>query len=74
MFVTLSPCFMQSGSSDGELLIKNAQLKHAGRYTCTAQTPIDNVTASAQLVVRGESRPVHSWLTCSHYDIRVRSC
>ncbi|KAM4573818.1 contactin-1a isoform 1-T3 [Odontesthes bonariensis] len=42
-----------NGSSYGELLIKNAQLKHAGRYTCTAQTPVDNVTASAHLVVRG---------------------
>ncbi|XP_068579023.1 contactin-1a-like [Cebidichthys violaceus] len=42
-----------NGSSNGELLIKNLQLKHSGRYTCTAQTPIDNVTASANLVVRG---------------------
>ncbi|CAN9498950.1 unnamed protein product [Ophioblennius macclurei] len=42
-----------NGSSEGELLIRNAQLKHAGRYTCTAQTPVDNVTASAHLVVRG---------------------
>ncbi|XP_047452127.1 contactin-1a isoform X2 [Mugil cephalus] len=42
-----------NGSSNGELRIKNAQLKHAGRYTCTAQTPVDNVTASAHLVVRG---------------------
>uniref|UniRef100_A0A8D0DES8 Contactin 1 n=1 Tax=Sander lucioperca TaxID=283035 RepID=A0A8D0DES8_SANLU len=42
-----------NGSSNGELLIKSLQLKHAGRYTCTAQTPIDNVTASAHLVVRG---------------------
>ncbi|XP_074488436.1 contactin-1a [Sebastes fasciatus] len=42
-----------NGSLNGELLIKNLQLKHAGRYTCTAQTPIDNVTASAHLVVRG---------------------
>uniref|UniRef100_A0A673B531 Contactin-1a-like n=1 Tax=Sphaeramia orbicularis TaxID=375764 RepID=A0A673B531_9TELE len=40
-------------SSNGTLLIKNAQLKHAGRYSCTAQTPVDNVTASADLVVRG---------------------
>lgn len=46
---------MQNGSSNGELLIKNAQLKHAGLYTCTAQTTVDNVTASAHLVVRGES-------------------
>uniref|UniRef100_A0AAQ5YCE9 Contactin 1 n=1 Tax=Amphiprion ocellaris TaxID=80972 RepID=A0AAQ5YCE9_AMPOC len=42
-----------NGSSNGALLIKNAQLKHAGRYTCTAQTPVDNITASAHLVVRG---------------------
>ncbi|XP_019934949.1 contactin-1a-like [Paralichthys olivaceus] len=42
-----------NGSSNGELLIKNAQLKHAGRYSCTAQTPVDNITASAHLVVRG---------------------
>ncbi|XP_008304414.1 contactin-1a-like isoform X3 [Stegastes partitus] len=44
-----------NGSSNGKLMIKNAQLKHAGRYTCTAQTPVDNITASADLVVRGES-------------------
>ncbi|KAM9854667.1 contactin-1a [Aulostomus maculatus] len=42
-----------NGSSNGELLIKNAMLKLAGRYTCTAQTTVDNVTASAHLVVRG---------------------
>uniref|UniRef100_A0A665X6Y1 Contactin-1a-like n=1 Tax=Echeneis naucrates TaxID=173247 RepID=A0A665X6Y1_ECHNA len=42
-----------NGSSNGELLIKNVQLKHAGRYNCTAQTPVDNITASAHLVVRG---------------------
>ncbi|XP_057691677.1 contactin-1a [Corythoichthys intestinalis] len=42
-----------NGSSDGELMIKNAQLKHAGIYTCTAQTTVDNVTSSASLVVRG---------------------
>lgn len=42
-----------NGSSNGALLIKNAHLKHAGRYTCTAQTPVDNITASAHLVVRG---------------------
>ncbi|XP_074533175.1 contactin-1a [Halichoeres trimaculatus] len=42
-----------NGSSNGELMIKKAQLKHAGLYTCTAQTPIDSVTASAHLVVRG---------------------
>ncbi|XP_062246520.1 contactin-1a-like [Platichthys flesus] len=42
-----------NGSSNGELLIKHTQLKHAGRYSCTAQTTVDNITASAHLVVRG---------------------
>ncbi|KAM3609067.1 uncharacterized protein V6R79_009351 [Siganus canaliculatus] len=42
-----------NGSSNVELVIKSAQLKQAGLYTCTAQTPIDNATASAHLVVRG---------------------
>ncbi|XP_010881894.1 contactin-1a isoform X2 [Esox lucius] len=46
-----------SGGSSGELLIKNAHLNHAGRYTCTAQTPVDNVTAAADLVVRGPPGP-----------------
>ncbi|XP_012697891.1 contactin-1a [Clupea harengus] len=41
------------GDSSGEMQIKSTQLKHAGHYTCTAQTPVDNVTASAELVVRG---------------------
>lgn len=42
-----------NGSSNGELLIRNVQLKHAGTYSCTAQTPVDNVTASASVLVRG---------------------
>ncbi|XP_060770609.1 contactin-1a [Neoarius graeffei] len=43
----------QAGMSSCVLLIKNTQLKHAGLYTCTAQTSVDNVTVSADLVVRG---------------------
>lgn len=60
-------CCVQNGSSDGELLIKKVQLKHAGRYTCTAQTPIDNVTVSAQLVVRGESLVTDDLLHQKHW-------
>uniref|UniRef100_A0A8C2I887 Uncharacterized protein n=1 Tax=Cyprinus carpio TaxID=7962 RepID=A0A8C2I887_CYPCA len=47
----------QTGTSSSELLISNTQLRHAGRYSCTAQTPVDNVTASAELVVRGPPGP-----------------
>uniref|UniRef100_A0A9J8AYM1 Contactin 1 n=1 Tax=Cyprinus carpio carpio TaxID=630221 RepID=A0A9J8AYM1_CYPCA len=46
-----------TGTSSSELLISNTQLRHAGRYSCTAQTPVDNVTASAELVVRGPPGP-----------------
>uniref|UniRef100_A0A670ZM19 Contactin 1 n=1 Tax=Pseudonaja textilis TaxID=8673 RepID=A0A670ZM19_PSETE len=42
---------------NGELIVKNAQLRHAGRYTCVAQTIVDNATASADLVVRGPPGP-----------------
>lgn len=38
----------------GDLLIVNAQLSHAGMYTCTAQTVVDSALASAKLVVRGK--------------------
>uniref|UniRef100_A0A8C6UKT3 Contactin 1 n=1 Tax=Neogobius melanostomus TaxID=47308 RepID=A0A8C6UKT3_9GOBI len=34
-------------------IILNVQLKHAGNYSCTAETLVDNVTASAYLLVRG---------------------
>lgn len=44
-----------AGTSSSELLISNTQLRHAGRYTCTAQTPVDDITATAELVVRGET-------------------
>ncbi|XP_052454316.1 contactin-1a [Carassius gibelio] len=47
----------QDGTSSSELLISNTQLRHAGRYSCTAQTPVDNITASAQLLVRGPPGP-----------------
>ncbi|XP_073508107.1 contactin-1 isoform X2 [Phyllobates terribilis] len=40
-----------------ELIIKNVQLRHAGRYTCTAQSIVDNSSASADLVVRGPPGP-----------------
>ncbi|XP_016333965.1 contactin-1a-like, partial [Sinocyclocheilus anshuiensis] len=47
----------QAGTSSSEMLISNTQLRHAGRYSCTAQTPVDNVTVSAELVVRGPPGP-----------------
>uniref|UniRef100_A0AAR2KTB4 Contactin 1b n=1 Tax=Pygocentrus nattereri TaxID=42514 RepID=A0AAR2KTB4_PYGNA len=41
----------------GDLLIKNIQIAHAGEYICTAQTIVDNTTASANVIVRGRPGP-----------------
>uniref|UniRef100_UPI00398F6463 contactin 1b n=1 Tax=Pristiophorus japonicus TaxID=55135 RepID=UPI00398F6463 len=41
----------------GELFFKNAQLRHTGKYTCTAQTIVDSTSASADLIVRGPPGP-----------------
>ncbi|XP_009995836.1 PREDICTED: contactin-2, partial [Chaetura pelagica] len=41
----------------GDLSISNAQLKHAGRYTCTAQTVVDSASESATLTIRGPPGP-----------------
>ncbi|XP_030076873.1 contactin-2 [Microcaecilia unicolor] len=41
----------------GDLTIIRAQLRHAGRYTCTAQTVVDSTSASATVVVRGPPGP-----------------
>ncbi|KAL4641452.1 contactin-1a-like isoform X1 [Arapaima gigas] len=56
-FDTESDHYQRNREVSGELLIKKTQLRHAGRYTCTAQTIVDNVTASADLVVRGPPGP-----------------
>ncbi|XP_054990922.1 contactin-3 isoform X3 [Sorex araneus] len=45
------------GSSSGDLLIRNAQLRHSGRYTCVVQTEVDSVSSTADLIVREPSAP-----------------
>ncbi|XP_039196610.1 contactin-1 isoform X3 [Crotalus tigris] len=64
---------------NGELIVKNAQLRHAGRYTCVAQTIVDNATASADLVVRdpsivdgnAESAKVIDLIPWMEYEFRI---
>lgn len=34
-------------------MIRNIQLKHAGKYVCTVQTSVDQLSAAADLIVRG---------------------
>uniref|UniRef100_A0A8C1ZUV9 Contactin 1b n=1 Tax=Cyprinus carpio TaxID=7962 RepID=A0A8C1ZUV9_CYPCA len=41
----------------GDLLIKNIQVRHAGHYSCTAQTIVDNATAEADVFVKGLPGP-----------------
>ncbi|XP_053560666.1 contactin-2 [Bombina bombina] len=41
----------------GDLHILRAQLRHAGKYTCTAQTVVDQASASASLLIRGPPGP-----------------
>uniref|UniRef100_A0A8C3YSX6 Contactin-3 n=1 Tax=Catagonus wagneri TaxID=51154 RepID=A0A8C3YSX6_9CETA len=45
------------GSSSGDLLIRNIQLKHSGRYVCMVQTEVDSVSSAADLIVRGSPGP-----------------
>jgi hypothetical protein len=35
-------------------MIRNVQLKHAGKYTCAVQTKVDSISIAADLVVRGK--------------------
>lgn len=50
MFIT---CFFQQSSS-GDLMIRNIQLKHSGKYVCMVQTGVDSVSSAADLIVRGK--------------------
>ncbi|KAM6984802.1 contactin 1b [Aplochiton taeniatus] len=47
---------MESEDS-GDLRIMNIQVWHEGRYTCTAQTVVDNATAQADLKIVGPPGP-----------------
>ncbi|XP_070247560.1 contactin-3 isoform X1 [Myotis yumanensis] len=45
------------GSSSGDLMIRNIQLKHGGKYVCVVQSAVDSVSSAADLVVRGSPGP-----------------
>uniref|UniRef100_A0A3P9LQE2 Contactin 4 n=1 Tax=Oryzias latipes TaxID=8090 RepID=A0A3P9LQE2_ORYLA len=44
---------MIGGGFAGDLMVRNVQLKHAGKYVCMVQTEVDTVSAAANLIVRG---------------------
>ncbi len=57
--------------SAGDIMIRNIQLRHAGKYTCAVQTKVDSISIAVDLVVRGKlqqcmfnlllPRKIHHW-------------
>uniref|UniRef100_A0A671TDE3 Contactin-4-like n=1 Tax=Sinocyclocheilus anshuiensis TaxID=1608454 RepID=A0A671TDE3_9TELE len=45
------------GTSAGDIMIRNIQLRHAGRYTCAVQTLVDSASIATDVVVRGPPDP-----------------
>ncbi|XP_053492650.1 contactin-4 [Ictalurus furcatus] len=50
--------FEKVGShSSGDIMIRNIQMKHAGKYTCAVQTKVDSSSIAMDLIVRGPPGP-----------------
>uniref|UniRef100_A0A8C5KKF8 Contactin 6 n=1 Tax=Jaculus jaculus TaxID=51337 RepID=A0A8C5KKF8_JACJA len=45
------------GESVGDLMIRNIQLSHSGKYLCTVQTALEHLSAMADIIVRGPPGP-----------------
>ncbi|KAM9859038.1 contactin-3 [Aulostomus maculatus] len=45
------------GSISGDLMIRNIQLSHGGKYVCLIDTDVENLSTSAILVVKGPPGP-----------------
>uniref|UniRef100_A0A8D2LZR0 Contactin 6 n=1 Tax=Varanus komodoensis TaxID=61221 RepID=A0A8D2LZR0_VARKO len=43
--------------SVGDLMIRNIQLNHSGKYTCTVKTAMDILSETAEIIVRGTPGP-----------------
>uniref|UniRef100_A0A673MGJ8 Contactin-4-like n=1 Tax=Sinocyclocheilus rhinocerous TaxID=307959 RepID=A0A673MGJ8_9TELE len=41
----------------GDIMIRNIQLRHAGKYTCAVQTKVDSSSIATDLIVRGPPGP-----------------
>ncbi|KAM9410020.1 LOW QUALITY PROTEIN: contactin-4 [Pholidichthys leucotaenia] len=44
---------MIGGGFAGDLMVRNIQLKHSGKYVCMVHTEVDTVSAAADVLVRG---------------------
>ncbi|KAM8926260.1 contactin-6 isoform 5-T5 [Lycaon pictus] len=45
------------GESVGDLMIRNIQLNHSGKYLCTVKTTLESLSAVADIIVRGPPGP-----------------
>lgn len=53
-FFPPSVAFLLWQRSAGDIMIRNIQPKHAGKYTCAVQTKVDSVSIATDVVVRGK--------------------
>lgn len=59
-FIYINKNFVFPQSASGDLMIRNIQLKHSGKYVCMVKTEVDSVASAADLIVRGTSQPSSS--------------
>ncbi|XP_016041209.1 contactin-3 [Erinaceus europaeus] len=60
------------GGSSGDLMIRNVQLKHSGKYVCEVRTAVDSVSSAADLIVRGSPGPPMSLKVAEVTDTTVQ--
>ncbi|XP_015243548.1 PREDICTED: contactin-4-like isoform X2 [Cyprinodon variegatus] len=56
----------------GDLMVRNIQLRHSGKYVCMVHTEIDTVSAAAELTVRGPPGAPESPVVSSITDTTVQ--
>uniref|UniRef100_A0AAX7SSA7 Contactin-2 n=1 Tax=Astatotilapia calliptera TaxID=8154 RepID=A0AAX7SSA7_ASTCA len=63
---------MIGGGFAGDLMVRNIQLKHSGKYVCMVHTEIDTVSAAADLIVRGPPGPPEGLVVTDITDTTVQ--
>uniref|UniRef100_A0A8C9Z7P6 Contactin-3 n=1 Tax=Sander lucioperca TaxID=283035 RepID=A0A8C9Z7P6_SANLU len=56
----------------GDLMVRNIQLKHCGKYVCMVHTEVDTVSAAADLIVRGPPGAPESLVVTDITDTTVQ--
>ncbi|XP_034724365.1 contactin-4 isoform X1 [Etheostoma cragini] len=63
---------MIGGGFAGDLMVRNVQLKHCGKYVCMVHTEVDTVSAAADLIVRGPPGAPESLVVTDITDTTVQ--